>query len=340
MTNFQPGTYLAPFIAMQYLLGLFILLGSFNLYSKEVFWNFKKSPSYQSIDLEKALKIKTSTPKKKITVAIIDTGIDPHHPLFANSLSSNYGFDFSEQKVLKNPMDNHGHGTHVAGIIKTIAPEVNLMVLKYYNPKKSGFENLQSTIKSLEYAINQNVDIINYSGGGPEASKEEELLLKKAQEKGIIVIAAAGNEASNIDGSSPSQKYFPANYQLPNIIVVNSHDKNKKVVKSSNWGKNSVDIAAPGFRIKSSFPGKKVALMTGTSQATAFVSGVAALIKSHYPHLKASQIKEAILSGAIKSSYLANKNLSEGYLNAVSALKNAERIHLKVSRTKRSLARK
>jgi subtilisin family serine protease len=160
--------------------------------------------------------------------------------------------------------------------------------------------------------------MINYSGGGPEPSREELAILKEAERKGILIVAAAGNERSNID--IRKNAYYPASYGLDNIITVGAINQNANIISSSNWGKNSVDIAAPGFRIKSTVPFSAAGHMTGTSQATAFVTGVAALIKSNYPELSSDQIKNIILASSVKQSNLTGKILGGGRLDAYKAL--------------------
>ena len=159
-------------------------------------------------------------------VAVVDTGIQGDHTFLARNIyvpggkkvdANNFGVDFSGDKVTNAPTDAHGHGTHVAGIVKSIFPDVKILALKYYNPKASGQQNLDATIKALQYAVDHNVDVINYSGGGPEASVEELRVLKQAEKKGILVIAAAGNERSNIDDKRHA--YYPASYGLSNIIT-------------------------------------------------------------------------------------------------------------------------
>ena len=277
--------------------------------------------------------------KKEIVVAVIDTGIDYNHPYLKDNIiassgsvsEKNYGMDFSKSVksgMEKTPNDSHGHGTHVAGIIKTAFPDVKLLALKYYDPKASGQENLNSTIKALEYAVEANVDVINYSGGGPEPSDEELEMLKKAEKKGILVVAAAGNEKSNIDDQKNA--YYPASYGLSNIITVMAHDQSVEKIASSNFGAKSVDISAPGYRIRSSIPAQgsakegKAGYMTGTSQATAFASGVAALIKAANPNLSAKEIKAIIINSADKDNSSFKKiNLSGGRLDALAALKEA-----------------
>ena len=265
--------------------------------------------------------------KKEIIVAVIDTGVDATHPFLANNLyvptgrvsAENYGVDFSKGRLNQTqPDDKHGHGTHVAGIVKSVFPDVKILVLKYFNPHASGQDNLDSTIEALRFAVDQGVDIINYSGGGPEPAVEELTILKKAERKGILIVAAAGNEESNIDDKKKA--YFPASYGLTNIITVTAHDQSRTVLSSSNYGKRSVDISAPGYRIKSSLPGGRAGYLTGTSQATAFVSGVAALLKSEFPELTFAQVKTIIRESALKEGSLSDKCFSGGRLDASKAI--------------------
>ncbi len=268
--------------------------------------------------------------KKDVVVAVIDTGIDPAHPFLKDNLrgakgeasGADYGVDFSKSAANEfQPNDQHGHGTHVSGIVKSVYPNVKILSLKYYNPRASGQDNLDSTIKALRYAVEANVDIINYSGGGPEPAIEELRILKEAERKGILVVAAAGNEESNIDVKKNA--YYPASYGLSNIITVTAHDQTLQMLSSSNYGASSVDISAPGYRIKSALPGGRSGFLTGTSQATAFVSGVAALLKSQMPDLSAAQMKQIIVSSAKKEASLAGKCSSGGRLDAEKALSQA-----------------
>ncbi len=271
--------------------------------------------------------------KKEIVVAVVDTGIDPVHPFLEKNIfvengkvdETNFGVDFSKDKKLKGaPIDQHGHGTHVSGIIKSIFPEVKILALKYYNPNASGLDNLNSTVEALKYAVDNNVDVINYSGGGPEAAVEELRVLKEAERKGILVVAAAGNEESNIDDRKKA--YFPASYGLKNIITVTAHDEDLKILSSSNYGRSSVDIFAPGYRIKSSLQNGRAGYLTGTSQATAFVTGVAALIKSQYPNLSTEKIKDIIKNSARKEATMEGKCATGGRLDATSALALASQV--------------
>lgn len=287
-------------------------------------WGIDPDNKTSSINLIEAWK--NYKKKKDIVVAVIDTGIDPDHPFLKNNIhvlqghesALNYGVDFSKGKTAANkPNDDHGHGTHVAGIVKSVFPKVKILTLKYYNKTANGQDNLNSTIEALEYAVSMGVDVINYSGGGPEPDRRELEILKKAEEKGILVVAAAGNEESDIDNKDNA--YYPASYGLKNIITVTAHNQTKQVLSSSNYGKKTVDISAPGYRIKSSLPHSRSGYLTGTSQATAFVSGVAALIKSHYPQLSAEDLKLIIKKSAKQEITLTTKCSSGGRLDASKA---------------------
>lgn len=302
-------------------------------------WGIDPNNSKSSINLQDVWK--NFELKKEVVVAVIDTGIDPEHPFLKDNIYipegsysvQNYGLDFSKDHAhKKRPFDSHGHGTHVSGIVKSVFPKVKILPLKYYNPNASGQENLDSTIEALRYAVEQNVDIINYSGGGPEPALEELRILKLAEKKGILVVAAAGNEKSDIDNKDNA--YYPASYGLSNIITVTAHDENLKTLSSSNYGAKSVDVSAPGHRIKSSLPKSRSGFLTGTSQATAFVSGVAALLKSEFPELTTNHIKELVVRSAKKEITMINKTISGGRLDALRAYKLADRVHEKMNKTR------
>lgn len=313
------------------------------LISRYASWGIDPDKHLASINLKDSwTKFKKN---KDIIVAVVDTGIQGDHAFLAKNIyvphgkasTTNFGVDFSTGKVSYAPADAHGHGTHVAGIVKSIFPDVKILALKYYNPKASGQANLDATIKALKYAVDNNVDVINYSGGGPEASVEELRVLKEAEKKGILVIAAAGNERSNIDDKRHA--YYPASYGLSNIITVGAHDDGLNIIPSSNYGKNSVDIAAPGHRIRSAIPGNGAGYMTGTSQATAFVTGVAALIKSKHPNMQYDQIKNIILSSSLKVKNFEGKILGAGKLDAGRAIELADDVSNKLKKpAKRAVA--
>ncbi|HAZ12537.1 MAG: hypothetical protein A2X86_19965 [Bdellovibrionales bacterium GWA2_49_15] len=290
--------------------------------------NQKASINALTIDL-------TPLIKRPVTIAVIDTGIQFDHPLLQGAITNHdgsklataqdYGRDFSfGAPGMTQPSDQHGHGTHIAGILRSVFPNVRIIPIKYYNAKAGEKENLNSTIKALEYAVSLKVDIINYSSGGAGASLDELRALKKAEEKGILVVTAAGNFASNID--EPHNHYYPASYGLQNIISVINHDLNLDINPSSNYGPESADISAPGSRIKSSLPYDRYGFLSGTSQSTAFVSGVAAQIKALHPEATPFQIKTIVRQSARTSVTLKGKCRSGGSLDAQMAIIVAEQI--------------
>lgn len=309
-------------------------------------WGLKKS------DAARAWSVTQGS--SDVIVAVIDTGIDINHEDLKNNLWVNpgeTGLDKNGRNKATNGIDddgngfvddvngwnfvssnnklddNHGHGTHIAGIIGAeggnnrgiigVSPKVQLMILKYFDPKVPHTDNLKNTIASIRYAINNGAHIINYSGGGTDYSKEEFEAIADAEKRGILFVAAAGNEKSNSD----EFHYYPADYKLKNIISVTAIDPTTQVLSSSNYGVETVDIAAPGQNILSCLPNNSYGLMTGTSQATAFVTGAAALVMSHKDqYYQAEAVKSYILATGDTSSSLVAKTRTSRQLNLFKSL--------------------
>jgi subtilisin family serine protease len=235
----------------------------------------------------------TKSLAKTLTVAVIDTGID------SSSIDTKL-CKFGHKSFTANgdPLqDLHGHGTHVAGLIREHAGNVDfcMVSLQFYADSNTGKQNLVNLRNALQYAINIKVDMINLSGGGPEFNEEEYLLIKQALKNKITVVVAAGNENSDL---SLKCDYFPACYDKRLIIV-----GNLQVVKdwrrlstdwqflailanmgpklgtyeterapSSNYGIR-VNRWEIGTNVESTLPGRRKGKMTGTSQATAVATG-------------------------------------------------------------------
>jgi len=308
-------------------------------------WGLKKTDVARAWSLTKG--------SRDVIVAVIDTGADIYHEDIADNLWINpgetgkdskgrdkskngidddgngfiddvHGWNFVSDN--SNLTDNHGHGTHIAGIIGAqagngvgiagIAPETSLMILKYYDPKVPGTDNLRNTIRAIKYAVKMGAHIINYSGGGTEYSQEEHDAIAEAEQKGILFVAAAGNEKSNSD----KFHYFPADYKLRNIISVTAIDPSTEVLSSSNYGIETVDIAAPGQDIISALPNNSYGKMTGTSQATAFVTGAAALVMAHKQTFKSTDIRKYILETGDAVNSLSGKTRYARQVNMFKAL--------------------
>lgn len=263
----------------------------------------------------------TAQGREDIVVAVIDTGCDVHHPALIKNIWVNAGESGIDENgnpkatngedddgngfvddfhgwnfVNSSPdvMDGHGHGTHIAGLIggsNGVAPRVSLMILKYFEEDTSGEQNLKNTIRSIKYAVKMGAKIINYSGGGVIRSEEEEDVIRWAAKQGVLFVAAAGNEGLNSDFFH----FYPANYDLPNIISVGASDRHGSLLSISNFGKSTVDIVAPGKNIYSSLPNGQYGYMTGTSQSTAFVTGLAALVMSRMNDPAPSEVIRRII---------------------------------------------
>lgn len=314
-------------------------------------WGLFNTKSTSHISILEAWKLEKGS--KDIVVAVIDTGVDTNHvdlkqniwhgdasadrkvsklskevikTKVKGAISKIFGWDFVTGKP--NPEDLHGHGTHVAGIIGAVtdpkagisgvAPNVSIMPVKYYSDSNPGSVNLANTIKAIHFAVDNGAKIINYSGGGPSYSHEERLALKRAEAAGILVVAAAGNEKQDTD--IPENYYYPAAYGLSNIITVAATDINNQLLDRSNWGKTKVDVAAPGQDILSTLPKNRYGTMSGTSQATAFVTGLSALLLSRKPTLTPQEIKKIITNNVDLLPQLRDRVASGGKLNAYKAL--------------------
>jgi len=281
---------------------------------KKALINSPENWGLAKIDILKAWEVTRG--HKDVVVAVIDTGVQADHPdlpgvMWGKSFTPPFG-DHS---------DVNGHGTHVAGIVRKVAPGVSILPIKYYSSNNTGPQNLHYAIKAVDYAIKRRVDIINFSAGGMRFVEAEYLTLLRARQAGILVVAAAGNNEADIDDRL-EKRFFPCAYELSNVLCVTGTDEKDVVGARFNYGKKSVDIAAPGVRISSTYPKNGRAALSGSSQATAFVSGVAALLKSKKTQLTPEQLSEIIIKEADTTPNLKGKVRSESRLNAGKALRS------------------
>ena len=287
---------------------------------------FPEQYALQKINAQQAWNIATGS--KKVVVGIIDTGIDGAHPDLAEDLWVNpnpnrdgyvndiNGYDFVNRKG-GIPADVGSHGTHVSGIIGAkgnngigvsgINWDVSLAWLGV--GLEGDFISIEAAIEALNYANNHNIQITNNSYGGSDYS---EIFEDAIRNYNGLFVASAGNDSKDND-ISPS---YPANYNLPNVITVASTDQNDNLSYFSNYGANSVHIAAPGSDILSTVPNGQYELFSGTSMASPYVAGVAALMKSVDPDLSPEQIREILIMSA-RQTYSLN---GFGILDAYSAL--------------------
>lgn len=244
------------------------------------------------------------------------------------------------------------HGTHVAGIIaanrnnnlgiKGIADHVEIMAIRAV---PNGDERDKDVANAIYYAVDNGANIINMSFGKSFSPHKEVVdeAVRYAEEKGVLIIHAAGNSSENIDETDnfPSRHYQGNKKYANNWIEVGASSwkgENDFVAQFSNYGKRSVDVFAPGVDVFSTTPNQGYESLSGTSMAAPVTAGVAALLMSYYPDLKVDQVKEIILTSAIKMDDLkvncpgkegkqvsfSSLSSTGGVVNAFEAVKLAE----------------
>ena len=235
----------------------------------------------KGIELIEAPEIWSETKGEGVTIAILDTGCDMSHPDLSEQIIGGRNFTTDDESNPEKYQDYNGHGTHVAGTIAAkhneqgvvgVAPAANLLILKVLD--KNGSGQYEWIINAIRYAIEQKVDIISMSLGGPEDVPELHQAIKDAVKNNILVVCAAGNEG---DGNEETDEYgFPGAYN--EVISVGAIDLNRSSSEFSNSNKE-IDLVAPGEKILSTYLNGKYATLSGTSMATPHVSGALALIK-------------------------------------------------------------
>ena len=235
-----------------------------------------------------------------IVVAVLDTGIEPNHPYFDGKLIAGYDFvdDDDDPTDVASNLDNDGdglfdesvgHGTHVAGIVHYVAPEAQIMPIRVLDSEGSG--NVYLISEAIRYAIENGADVINLSFGTTFPSSHLRAVVKEAKNAGVIIVAAAGNNGS-------IKKQYPAAYRYS--IAVTSIDAYSVKAPSANYGA-WVDIAAPGEGIYSAYPPNGYAWWSGTSMATPFIAGEAALILSFAAQQRATIDVSSVIEAATVS---------------------------------------
>jgi subtilisin-like proprotein convertase family protein len=285
------------------------------------------------INIEPAWALGTAT---SIVTAVIDTGVDYTHPDLASNIWTNTdevagngidddgngfvddvrGWDFVNND--SDPMDDNGHGTHVAGTIGAVgnngigvtgvAWTASIMPLKFLDQSGSG--SLSDAIKAIQYARVNGAKIINASWGGGGLSSALQSAITQFITSGGLFVAAAGNEATNND-VTPS---YPANYQ--GVISVGASTRTDTRASFSNYG-TSVDVFAPGQSILSTLPGNRYGSLSGTSMATPQVAGALALLWGQNPTLSANTISQALINST--DNVLRASNSTHGRINVGAA---------------------
>ncbi|SFE60337.1 S8 family peptidase [Alteribacillus iranensis] len=230
-----------------------------------------------------------------IDVAVVDTGIESSHP------SLNVTDGFSAVPGVTSYDDDNGHGTHAAGIIAAnqpsaglvgVAPDVNLYAVKVLDAV--GRAPLSQVLSGIDWAIDQDVDVISMSFGTLTDSTTMQSMLDEAYEDGIIIAAAAGNRG---EGTLPDGRVeYPARYD--STVAVGAVDTRNERAYFSATGE-AIEIVAPGVNVVSTYKDSTYGALSGTSMAAPFVAGAFALLKEAYPEATAQELRSLLQDEAI-----------------------------------------
>ena len=300
---------------------------------------------YPRDKLDEALNLSSAheiTRGEGTTIAVLDTGAQLDHQDLDENFEGVARYDFVGKD--KNPSDRRvgkdvdrdgtkdemwGHGTHVAGIVDLVAPAAKIMPLRVLDTE--GYGTSFTIARAIYYAERNGADVINLSLGGPQHSKTMENAVDYAVGKGAVVAAAAGNSNSLLFHYPAAGNGIAASEGLVAVTSVDRYEKKSDFANYGTW----VDIAAPGEGIRSAFPGNKdnpygrYANWSGTSMATPFVSGQAALIHKVDCSLDPAGIEQRVRSSA-RPLDLKNPDylgmLGAGHADVGASLEGLERV--------------
>lgn len=291
-----------------------------------------------------------------VIIAVVDTGIDYIHEDLAENIWRNpgeipynrvddddngyiddvVGWDFVDAREGlgdfntpdNDPMDDHGHGTHVAGIAAAVTgnrlgiagacPHCRIMPVRagYRTLSGGGVLENEDAARAIVYAAENGARVINLSWGDSQRSYLIEDAIDFAAQKGALICAAAGNEKT-------SQYVYPAACDNPSVMAVGAGDQQDRPASFTNYG-NWVHVSAPGVAIESTFPNDTYSFLSGTSMATPYVAGQAGLLFSHFPEWTAEKVRTRIMRTVDVLPEFMGKNCTSGRIDLLSALLTAE----------------
>lgn len=296
-----------------------------------------KQKDDHDIDAPGAWTERTSCAK----VAVLDTGVQTDHPdlksnLWENTADPNNGRDDDNNGVVDDRFggdivdgkgageDKHGHGTHAAGIIGArgnndrgiagLCWSLKIVAVRILDADGRG--NWSREIAGIDYAIKAGAKVINASYGGSTGSDIVRDAIGRARAKGVLMVASAGNDGKNAD----SRPVFPAAYPDSNILSVAATNSKDKLPSFSNFGAKTVDLAAPGDHIASTFWKSDYAYMSGTSMAAPYVAAAAAMLRKQHSSWDFGDISARLRKTGDALKALKGKTVSGKRLNIDKAL--------------------
>ncbi|MDX8390137.1 MAG: S8 family serine peptidase [Mariprofundaceae bacterium] len=289
-----------------------------------------------------------NTGSKNVVIAILDDSVDINHPDLKDNIWINrgeianngldddgngyiddtHGWDFvnNDNDPSADPGMDEGHGTMVAGSAGAVGNnnlgvagvnwQVSLMAIKM-----SG--DVASELMAMQYAIDNDADIVNVSWGGPSYSQSESGAIQQLKEAGILFVAAAGN----YDGNNDQVGDYPSGVDLPNVLAVAGSSSDGTLISWSHYGQTTVDVAAPGENIyvttSPEDSGSSYSFTDGTSFSSPYVAGIAALIKAEYPNADYQELKGRIMAGVDPLAQARGLLTTDGRANAATSLNTA-----------------
>uniref|UniRef100_A0A0G4G7F7 subtilisin n=1 Tax=Chromera velia CCMP2878 TaxID=1169474 RepID=A0A0G4G7F7_9ALVE len=309
---------------------------------------------------------------KGILIAVIDSGVDVNHPDLRENIWRNeeevvgdgidndgngyvddvYGYNFLDE--IPDPSAQSVHGTHVAGLLGAKGNNSEGVVGVNWAPRLMALKVMDATggrddayARAWEYAGRMGARVSTASFGwksGPFFVRTVlHRILKSLGAIGHLVFASAGNDGTDNDAFEASGRLvscsFPCGFQLPNVVCVQSSDPGGGLSGFSNVGKRSVEVAAPGFEVLSTFGFDWYSEMSGTSFAAPIAGGIAALVWSWLPELSWMQVRDAVLSSAVQSPRLTALSATGAVVNARRALEagvrslaaGCDRLHVQIA---------
>lgn len=265
-----------------------------------------------------------------IKISILDTGIsdisDNSQNGFNYSLNGYSGYDYINNDQV--PEDDNGHGSHISGIIADLinySPDLNITLDIRKTHDAGGHGYISDIVRAITDAVNENTDVINMSFSykiNSNSFNPLQVAIDYAEDNGVLMVASAGNNSENND--IITQASYPASFFNENIISVTSNDCDRELSWFSNYGESSVDVSVLGEKIPGPDLGSGIVYKSGTSQSTAIVSAVSAILGTHQRIFSASQIKCLLINTSDFNQALESLLVSNGTINANTALENIE----------------